>query len=218
MTLLVPKRIGSLVLGLSMVRLVVLLRLTIVRRRNRSSTGEVNVDSTFVVLGMVLEALLLADLLNTRLDLLDVVDRVIALADNAASSIREGPITANSNDYSHMQMVLAGALCVLDSLFQNLFGLFNELAVEVNGIPINSSYRIVLTEDELGRLSVVVVRLLSMFLRLLRQVVSSTSISTCVCLLRLGGIVLALAVFLTRKISQSVIFGFRVARLLVVKG
>lgn len=85
MTLLVSKRIGSLVLRLSMVRLVVLLRLTIILRRDGSSTGEVNVDSTFVVLGMVLEALLLADLLNTRLDLLDVVDRVIALADNAAS-------------------------------------------------------------------------------------------------------------------------------------
>ena len=54
-TLLVSKRIGSLVLGLSMMRLVVLLRLTIVRRRNSSSTSEVDVDSTFVVLGMVLE-------------------------------------------------------------------------------------------------------------------------------------------------------------------
>ena len=218
MALLVSKRIGSLVLRLSMVRLIVLLGLTIVRRRDGGSTSEVDIDSTFVVLGMVLEALLLADLLDTRLDLLDVIDRVIALADNAASAIRDVRITANMENYSHMQMVLAGTLCVLDSLFQNLFGLFNELAVKVNGIPIDSSYSIVLAEDEFGSLSVVVVCLLSMVLGLLRQIVSSTSVSTRVCLLRLGGIVLALAVFLARKISQSVVFGFRVARLLVVEG
>ena len=218
MALLVSKRIGSLVLRLAMVGLVVLLGLTIVRRRDGSSTSEVDIDSTFVVLGMVLEALLLADLLDTRLDLLDVIDRVIALSDNAASAIRYVRVTANLENYSHMQMVLAGTLCVLDSLFQNLFGLFNELAVKVNGIPIDSSYSIVLAEDEFGSLSVVVVCLLSMVLGLLRQVVSSTSVSTRVCLLRLGGIVLALAVFLARKISQSVVFGFRVARLLVVEG
>lgn len=82
-----------------------------------------------------------------------------------------------------MQMVLASALCVLDSLFQNLLGLFNKLTVKVNGIAVNSSYSIVLAEDELGGLSVVVVRLLSMALSFLRQVVGSTSISTRVSLL-----------------------------------
>jgi hypothetical protein len=217
-TLLVSKRIGSLVLRLSMVGLIVLLRLTIPSRRNRCSTCEVDVHSTFVVLGMVLEALLLADLLNTRLDLLNVIDRVVALADNAASTIREIQTTANFRGYSHMQMVLAGTLRVLDSLFQNLFGLFNELTMKVNGITIDSAYGIVLAEDKLGGLSVVVVCLLSMVLGLLREIVSSTSISTRVCFLRLSGAVLALTVFLSRKVSQSVVFGFRVARLLVVEG
>jgi hypothetical protein len=80
------ERVGSLILRLSMLRLVVLLRwtLAIPSRRNGSSASEVDVDSTFIVLSVVLETLLLADLLYTRLDLLDVVDRVIALADNAA--------------------------------------------------------------------------------------------------------------------------------------
>ena len=100
MALLVSReRIGSLVLRLSVVRLVVLLRLTISRRRNSCSTSEVDVDSTFVVLGMVLETLLLADLLNTRLDLLNMIDRVIALADNAASTIRDISVTANLEEY-----------------------------------------------------------------------------------------------------------------------
>lgn len=167
---------------------------------------------------MVLEALLLADLLNTRLDLLNVVDRVIALADNAAYVIRDIPPIANLEDYSHMQMSLASTLCILDSLFQNLFGLFDKLTVKIDGIAVNSSYSIVLAEDELGCLSVVVVCLLSMVLSLLRQVVGSTSISTRVSLLRLGRTVLTFAVFLARKVSQSVVFGFRVARLLVVEG
>jgi hypothetical protein len=170
------------------------------------------------VLGVVLEALLLADLLNTRLDLLNVVDRVIALADNAVSTIRDVRSAANLGRYSHMQMVLASTLCVLDSLFQNLFGLFNKLTVKVDSITIDSAYSIVLAEDELRRLSVVVICLLSMVLCLLREIVSSTSISTRVCFLRLGGAVLALAVFLSRKVSQSVVFGFGVARLLVVEG
>ena len=81
-----------------------------------------------------------------------------------------------------MQMVLASTLCVLDSLFQNLFGLFNKLTVEIDGISVNSS------------------------------------ISTRVCLLRLGRTMLTFAVFLARKVSQSVVFGFGVARLLVVEG
>jgi hypothetical protein len=215
---LVSKRVGSLVLGLSVVRLVVLLRLTIASRRYSCSTSEVDVHSTFILLGMVLEALLLADLLNTRLDLLNVVDRVIALADDAASTIRGIQIAANLKDYSHMQMVLAGTLCVLDSLFQNLFGLFNELTVKVNGITVDSAYSIVLAEDELGCLSVVVVCLLSVVLGFLGEIVGSTSISTRVCFLRLGGAVLALTVFLSRKISQSVVLGFGVARLLVIEG
>jgi len=200
MTLLVSKRIGSLVLRLSMMRLIVLLRLTIAGRWNGCSTSEVDVHSTFVLLGVVLKALLLADLLNTRFDLLNMVDRMIALADN------------------DMQVGLAGTLCVLDSLFQNLFGLFNELTVKIDGITIDSAYSIVLAEDELGSLSVVVVCLLSMFLGLLREIVSSTSISTRVCFLRFGREVLALAVFLSRKVSQSVVLGFGVTRLLVVEG
>ena len=117
-----------------------------------------------------------------------------------------------------MQMVLASTLCVLDSLFQNFFGLFNKLTVEIDGIAVNSSYGIVLAKDVLRCLSVVVVCLLSMLLSLLRQVVSSTSISTRVCLLRLGRTMLTFAVFLARKVSQSVVFGFGVARLLVVEG
>jgi hypothetical protein len=90
--------------------------------------------------------------------------------------------------------------------------------VKVNGITVDSSYSIVFAEDVLRCLSVVVVRLLSVVLGFLREIVSGTSISTRVCFLRLGGAVLALAMFLSCKVSQSVVLGFRVARLLVVEG
>lgn len=87
--LLVSKRVGSLVLRLPVVRLIVLLGLTIASRRDSCSTSKVDVDSAFIVLGMVLESLFLADLLDARLDLLNVVDRVVALADNAAANVRD---------------------------------------------------------------------------------------------------------------------------------
>lgn len=87
--MLVSKRVGSLVLRLSMMRLIVLLGLTIASRRDSCSTSEVDVDSAFILLGMVLESLFLADLLDARLDLLDVVDRVVTLADYAAANVRD---------------------------------------------------------------------------------------------------------------------------------
>lgn len=218
LALLVAQRVGSLVLRLSMMRLVVLLRLTISSRGYGGSTSEVYVDSAFIVLGMVLETLLLADLLDTRLDLLDVVDRVVTFADDAVTTIRRRNKGSKRSRYLHMQMVLAGALCVLDSLFQNLLGLFNKLTVEVNGITVDSSYSVVLAEDVFRSLSIVVVGLLTVVLCFLRQVVSGTSISTRIRLLRFGRTMLTFAVFLSRKVSQSIVLGLGVARLLVVEG
>lgn len=89
LALLISKRVCSLVLRLSMMRLVVLLGLTIASRRDGCSTSKVDVDSAFIVLGVVLKTLLLTDLLDARLNLLNVVDRVIALADNAAPNVRD---------------------------------------------------------------------------------------------------------------------------------
>ena len=90
--------------------------------------------------------------------------------------------------------------------------------MEVDGITVDSSYSVVLAEDVFRSLSIVVVGLLTVVLCFLRQVVSSTSISTRIRLLRFGRTVLTFAVFLSRKVSQPIVLGLRVARLLVIEG
>lgn len=47
------------------------------------TTGEVDVDPTGVILGGIFQAEFAADLLDARLDLLDVAGGVVALADDA---------------------------------------------------------------------------------------------------------------------------------------
>lgn len=68
-----------------------LLVLVVVRRRNGAqiggTTGEVNVDTTGVFLGGVLQAHLATDLFDTGLDFLDVVRGVVSFADDAVSLI-----------------------------------------------------------------------------------------------------------------------------------
>lgn len=46
------------------------------------ATGKINVDSTLVLLRVVLQAQLAADVLDCGLDLLDMVDRVVSLAND----------------------------------------------------------------------------------------------------------------------------------------
>jgi hypothetical protein len=68
--------------------------------------------------------------------------------------------------YNDVEVGLAGALCVANSLLQNLFCLFDELPMQVNGIACDFSDGIVLAEDVLRGLFVVLVGLCSMFLAL----------------------------------------------------
>ena len=54
-----------------------------------------------------------------------------------------------------MEVRLSCALCIFYSLLDDRLGLFDELTVQVDSVPVYLSDRIVLAEDELGRLSVV---------------------------------------------------------------
>ena len=56
------------------------------RRHDRRTTSQVDVDPAGVFLGGELEMEFLADLLDARLDLLDVTGRVVALSDDAVST------------------------------------------------------------------------------------------------------------------------------------
>lgn len=85
----------------------------------------------------------------------------------------------------HMQVVLAVRLGVADALFQNLLGLLNELTVQVNGVFRDASAGVILTEDELRRLSVVLFHLATMRLALFGELLRSRAITARVGFLRL---------------------------------
>lgn len=82
MVLLLP----SMMLLLPAVMLLTTARVSRRRWIRRTSTLEIDVDSTFVCFGIVLESEFLTDLFDARFDLLDVVYGVVALADDAKSS------------------------------------------------------------------------------------------------------------------------------------
>lgn len=189
-----------------MVRLAVL-RLVVVdggtsvaRRWLGLGAGQINVHATLVLLGVVLEAKLTADIFDGGLDLLDVIGRVVSFADN------------------DVKMSLAVLLGVLDALGDYLLGLLDELAVQVNRVRVHAANGIVLAEDVVRGLLVVVVCFGGVLLGLGRHFVGSRAVSALVGLASLGGIVLVLRLFFAGEITQTVVLGLCVGRLLVVEG
>jgi hypothetical protein len=98
---------------------------------------QININSPVILLGGIVQPQLLAQPLDARLDLLHAARRVVALADN------------------DMQMGLPRGLGVADALLEDVLGLFDKLAVQVDGVLRNAAGGVVLAEDELGRLLVV---------------------------------------------------------------
>jgi hypothetical protein len=124
-----------------------------------ASTLEVDKYPALVLLGAVLQTQLSADLLYTWFDLLNVVRAVIAFADN------------------DMQMGLATLARALDALLQHVLSFFNEQAVQVDGVAVNTALSIVGAEDIVPRLSVVLFHLGSVLLALLRQLVGTSAVT-----------------------------------------
>ena len=79
-------------------------------------------------------------------------------------------------------MTLTLRLRCLDALLQDVLGLFNKLAMEVDRVGRHASFGIVLSEDEFRSLSVVLVHRLAVLLALLGQLVSCSTIAPIVCL------------------------------------
>jgi hypothetical protein len=103
-----------------------------------TTTTQLDINTTLVLLSRVVETQLLAEMLDPRLQLLHTAGRVVPLADN------------------DMQMGLAGGLEVADAGFEDVLCLLDKLAVQVNGVFGDAAWRVVLAEDELGGLLVVV--------------------------------------------------------------
>jgi hypothetical protein len=106
-------------------------------RRFNPPASQVDIDAALVLLGGIVKPQLLAQTLDAGLDLLHVARRVVPLADN------------------DMQVILTGALGVADALLEDILGLLDELAVQVNGVLGDATGCVVLAEDELGGLLVV---------------------------------------------------------------
>jgi hypothetical protein len=187
-------RVRSSVVRLAVLRVLrlVLVAVVEVRHLRRSVAGRLQLDvhATLVVLSVVLQAEFAANLLDARLDLLHVVHGVVSLADD------------------HVQVRLAVLLGVANALLEDLLGLFDELAVKINGVAVDFADGVVFAEDELGGLLVVLVGFGGVRLALLRQLFRASAIAALVGLLRLRGEVLVLALLFTSEVAEAVVFLF----------
>jgi hypothetical protein len=196
--------VGSSMVRLAVLRMLRLVLLVVVELRHlrRSIAGglQFDVHATFVVLGVVLQSKFAADLLHARLDLLHMVDGVVSLADD------------------HVKMRLSVLLGVADALLEDLLGLFDKLAVQVDSVARDFAYGVVFAKDELGGLLVVLVGFGCVRLALLRQLFCLAAVAALVGVLRLRGEMLVLALLFASQIAEAVVFALRILRRAVVEG
>jgi hypothetical protein len=143
--------------------------LPITVRRGRDAVnrraGQINIHSSFVGLGLVIQSHLLTNLFNPRFDLLNVLWTVVALT------------------HDNMEMGLSLRLRSAYPCLQNLLCLFNELAVKIYGVSGHAVGGVVLAEYELRGLAVVLIHLCSVLLPFLAQFMGAPPITALVCLL-----------------------------------
>ena len=197
-------RVRSSVVGLTVLRVLRLVLVAVVEvrhlRRSIAAGFQLDVHATLIVLSVVLQTELAADLLDARLDLLHVVRRVVSLADD------------------HVEVRLAVLLGVANALLEDLLGFFHKLAVQVDGVTVDFADGVVLAEDELGGLLVVLVGFGGVRLALLRQLFRPGAIAALVGLLRLRGEMLVLALLFTSEVAEAVVFLFGITVGSVVEG
>ena len=88
---------------------------------------------------------------------------------------------------AHMKMVLAMLPRIFNALFQDLLGLLDELAVEVDSVLGDAAGRVVLPEDVLARLPVVLLHLGRVPLALVAELFRRGAVAALVRLVRLHG-------------------------------
>lgn len=128
-------------------------------RRNRLAALEIDVYPPSIILCAIPEAQLATELLYLGLELLNVVGRVVTLADNS------------------VQVRLASSLIRADALFENALRLLDELAVEVDAIGVDTAGSVVLAKDVVGRLAVVLVHFGTVSLALVGQFLCSGAVA-----------------------------------------
>lgn len=77
----------------------------VVRGHNSLATGQVDVDTASVILGRILQTEFLANLLDARLDLLDMANRVVALSDNPTTRLEtwksQASMVTRAREHTH---------------------------------------------------------------------------------------------------------------------
>jgi hypothetical protein len=121
------------------------------RRRHlmHGATLQIDIDPALVLLGLVLEPQFAADLLDAGFDFLDMVARVITLADD------------------DMKVVFASAAGGFDAFFEHVLCFLDEEAVQVDCVVLDAPVCVVLAEDVVARLPVVLLHLRSVLFSLL---------------------------------------------------
>lgn len=130
----------------------------------RLTALQVDVHSSRILLGAVLQTQLLTELLHLGLDFLHMARRVIALADN------------------DMKMSLAARLIRANPFLEDSFRFFDKLSVEVNAVRLVATRCVVGSEDVLGSLAIVVVHALGMGLAFVGEILSGGAIAVIVSL------------------------------------
>lgn len=157
------------------------------------AAGEVDVDAALVLLRLVVQAKIAADLLDSRFNLLDMIAAVVSLAHN------------------DVQVVFAPALGSFDALFQYVLSFLDKQAVQIDCVICYSAVCVVFTENIVARLTVILFHLRSVLLPLLRQVVSACAVAGLVSLVGSIEAGTTFRCFLTSKVAETVIFGFGIA-------
>lgn len=94
----------------------------------------------------------------------------------------------------------------LDSLLQHILGLLDEQAVQIDCVFRYTAVRIVFAEDIVARLTVVLLHLRSMLLSLLRQFVSTRTITRLISLVGAIEAGTTLRCLLTSEVAETVVF------------
>ena len=138
-------------------------------RHNRLPTPQVHKDPPRILLRRIAQPQLPTHLLHPRFDLLHVAGAMVPLAHN------------------HMEVGLPRGLRVPDALLDDILGLFDELAVQVDGVGDDAVERVVLAEDVVGGLVVVGVHHGAVALALFGEGVRGGAVAALVGLLGLKG-------------------------------
>jgi hypothetical protein len=95
----------------------------------------------------------------------------------------------------------------LDALFEDVFGFFDEEAVQVDGVAVDAAVGVVGAENVVARLAVVLFHLRGVLFAFLRELVRPRAIAGLVGLVRFVEAGTSFAGFLAREVAEAVIFG-----------